>query len=145
MASTRAGSRGASALLAALVGGVVLTGCGSDEPITPSGPAPVVVEPDNPSVASSVADPRAPRIVSVVVTDGELTGDTGVVDVRQNAPVRVVVISDEADTVVVEGYGLSALATAEVPVQLDFLADRAGEYRVVLEDSGLELARLRVG
>lgn len=44
----------------------------------------------------------------------------------------------------VEGYGLRALATAEVPVQLEFRADRAGEFAVLLENSDLELTRLRV-
>ena len=147
MPSPRAPRTVPAALPVALCAGLalgVLTGC-SDDPVTASGPRPTVVEPENPSVASAVADPTVPRIVSVVVTDGRLTGDTGVVDLRQNAPVRLVVISDTADTVVVEGYDVSALATAEVPVQLDLLADRAGEFRVVLQDSGLELTRLRVG
>ena len=144
MPSPCARVRRAPVLLAVALGAAALTGCGSD-PVTPSGPRPVVVEPENPSVASSVADPTTPRIVSVVVTDGSTTGDTGTVDVRQNAPVRLVVISDTADTVVVEGYDLTALATAEVPVQLEFLAARQGTFRVVLRDSGLELTTLRVG
>lgn len=121
-----------------------LAGCGGEE-VRPSGDRPVVVRPSVPSVASGVADPTAPRIVSIVVDGNDLTGDTGVVRLRQNVPVRIVVISDRADTVVVQGYGITALATAEVPVQLDFLASRAGEFAVVLEDSGLELTRLRVG
>jgi hypothetical protein len=129
-------------LLLAVSGG--LPGCSSEEPV-PSGERPVLVEPNNPSVASAVADPTAPRIISIVVSGGSLTGDTGVVEIRQNAPVRLVVISDRADTVVVQGYDVTALAVAEVPVQLDFIASRAGDFRVVLEDSGLELTRLRVG
>jgi hypothetical protein len=132
--------RSAALLLVAALG---LTGCGADDPVEPSGPRPVLVEPENPSVASAVADPLAPRILSVVVTEGELTGDTGTVEVEQNAPVRLVVISDEAGTVEVQGYDLTVLATAEVPVQLDFVADRAGEFRVVLGD--VELLTLSVG
>lgn len=130
-------------LLAALLAGS-LVACGGSEDLTPSGPRPVVAEPDNPSVASGVADPTAPRIVSIVVTGDELTGDTGVVELARNVPVRLVVISDRTDTVLVQGLDLTALATAEVPVQLDFLASRAGEFPVVLEDSGVELTRLRV-
>lgn len=121
-----------------------LAGCGDSEDPQPSGARPVVAEPDNPSVASGVADPRAPRIVSIVVTGEDLTGDTGVVELDRNVPVRLVVISDRTDTVVVQGLDLTALATAEVPVQLDFLASRAGEFPVVLDDSGVELTRLRV-
>lgn len=131
-------------LVLALLLVVPLAGCGGEDPV-PSGERPIVAEPDNPDVAESVEDPTAPRIVSIVVTDGQLTGDTGVVQLKRNVPVRIVVISDDADTVLVQGYDLRALATAGVPVQLDFLASKPGEFPVVLEESGLELTRLRVG
>ena len=131
--------------LLALLLALPLTACGDDVDPEPSGARPVVAEPENPSVASGVADPTAPRIVSIVVTGDDLTGDTGVVELERNVPVRLVVISDRSDTVVVQGLDVTALATAEVPVQLDFLASRAGEFPVVLDDSGLELTRLRVG
>ena len=140
MSLSRTAARSALALLLA----VPLAGCGGSDPV-PAGERPVVVEADDLEVADSVADPTTPRIVSVVVEDGRLTGDTGVVEVRRNVLVRLTVISDRTDTVVVQGYGLEALATAEVPVQLDFLADRAGDFPVVLRDSGLEVTRLRVG
>ena len=130
--------------LLALLLALPLTACGDDVDPEPSGARPVVAEPDNPSVASGVADPTAPRVVSIVVTGDDLTGDTGVVELGRNVPVRLVVISDRADTVVVQGLDVTALATAEVPVQLDFLASRAGEFPVVLDGSGLELTRLRV-
>jgi hypothetical protein len=122
---------------------VPLAACGGADPV-PSGERPLLAEADNPDVADSVADPTTPRIVSIVRTDGALTGDTGVVTVRRNVPVRLVVISDETDTVLVQGYDLTALATADVPVQLDFIADQAGDFPVVLRDSGVELTRLRV-
>jgi hypothetical protein len=134
-----------SRLLLAPLLALVLAGCGAGPEPTPSGERPVLQEPDNPSVASGVADPLAPRIINVVVTDGRTTGATGVVSVKRNVPVRLVVISDKADTLLVQGLDVRALATAEVPVQLDFVADRAGEFPVVLQDSGLELLRLRVG
>lgn len=121
-----------------------LAGCGDADPV-PAGDRPIVAQPDNPAVAPGVADPTAPRIISVVSTDGRLTGDTGVVQVKLNAPIRIVVISDETDTVLVKGYDLRSIATAEVPMQLDFIADEAGEFAVVLEESGRELTRLRVG
>lgn len=129
-------------ILAALLA-VPLAACAGEDPV-PEGELPITVPADNPDVAAAVEDPTAPRIVSVVVSDDVLTGDTGVVEVRRNAPVRLVVISDETDTVVVEGYDLTALATAEVPVQLDFIADRPGTFRVVLRESGRELTTLKV-
>lgn len=131
-------------LVLALLLIVPLAGCGGEDPV-PAGDRPIVAEPDNPDVADSVDDPTAPRIVSIVITDGQRTGDTGVVQLKRNVPVRVVVISDETDTVLVQGYDLRALATADVPVQLDFLASKPGDFPVVLEQSGLELTRLRVG
>lgn len=140
MSTSRTAVRSALVLLLA----VSLAGCGGADPV-PAGDRPVVAEPDDLDVADAVADPTTPRIISIVVTDGRLTGDTGVVAVRRNAPVRLVVISDRSDTVQVQGYDLEALATAEVPVQLDFIADRPGEFRVVLRNSGLELTRLKVG
>lgn len=123
-----------------LVGG---TGCGSEEPV-PSGERPLVAEADNPSVASAIADPTAPRIISVVVDGGRISGDIGTVALKRNVPVQLVVISDSTDTLLVQGYDLRALASAEVPVQLEFRASRAGEFPVVLEKAGKELTRLRV-
>lgn len=140
MPSSRALAR---LLIPVLLTALPQVGCGGEEPVA-SGDRPVVVAPDNPSVAGSVEEPLAPRIVSVVITEGATTGDTGVVSLQRNVPVRLTVISDVADTVLVEGYDLRAVATAGVPVQLDFLAATAGEFRVRLTDSGLTLTTLQV-
>ena len=140
MPSLRATVRPLLALLLVLP----LAACGGDEP-TPSGERPVLADAENPDIADGVDDSDTPRIVNVVVTEGELTGDTGVVQIPRNAPVRLVVISDETDTLLVQGYDLQALATAEVPVQLDFIADEAGDFPVVLQGSDLTLTTLRIG
>ena len=136
--------RTAARLTLALLVTLPIAACGGED-AQPSGERPVVAEADNPDVADAVDDPSAPRVVSIVVSGKTLTGDTGVVEIKRNAPVRLVVISDETGTVLVQGYELEALATAEVPVQLDFIAAEAGEFPVVLRESGLELTRLRVG
>ena len=130
-------------LALALLLAVPLAGCGGEDPV-PAGDRPITVPANNPDVASAVADPTAPRLVSVVQSGDVLTGDTGVVEIRRNAPVRLVVISDETDTAVVEGYDLSALVTAEAPMQLDFIADMPGTFRVVLRESGTQLTTLKV-
>lgn len=140
MSLSRTAARSALALLLA----APLAGCGGSDPV-PAGERPVVAEADNLDVADSVEDASTPRIISVVVDDGRLTGDTGVVPVKRNVLVRLVIISDRTDTVLVQGYGVQALATAEVPVQLDFIADQTGDFPVVLRESGLEVTRLRVG
>lgn len=121
-----------------------LAACGGADPV-PAGERPIVADADNLDVADAVQDPTTPRIISVVATDGTVTGDTGVVAVKRNVRVRVVVISDRTDTVLVQGYGVQALATAGVPMQLEFIADQSGDFPVVLRESGLELTRLRVG
>ena len=130
-------------LALALLLAVPLAGCSGEDPV-PSGDLPVTVPANNPDVASAVADPSTPRIVSIVMSGGVLTGDTGVVEIRRNAPVRLVVISDDTDTVVVEGYDLTALVVAEVPTQVEFIADKPGTYRVVLRESGTQLTTLKV-
>lgn len=140
MSLPRSAVRSALALLLA----APLAACGGADPV-PAGERPVVAEADNLDVADAVADPTTPLIVSVVVEDGRLTGDTGLVPVKRNVLVRLTVISDRTDTLLVQGYGVQALATAEVPVQLEFLADQSGDFPVVLRESGLEVTRLRVG
>lgn len=134
----------ASRLALSLLAAASLVACGGEDPV-PAGDRPVLAEPNNPAVASAVDDEGVPRIISVVATDGRLTGDTGVVQVKLNAPVRLTVITDQTDTVLVKGYDLRSIATAEVPTQLDFIASQAGDFAVVLEESGRELTRLRVG
>lgn len=139
MPSSRACARPVLALLLLLP----LAACGGEQP-TPAGERPVLADADNPDVADGVDDSETPRIVSIVMTDGELTGDTGVVQIPRNARVRLVVISDETDTLLVQGYELQALATAEVPVQLEFIAAEAGDFRVVLRGSDRTLTTLRI-
>lgn len=139
MPSLRATARPLLALLLVLP----TVACGGEEP-TPAGERPVLVDAENPDVADGVDDSETPRIVSIVVADGELTGDTGVVQIPRNARVRLVVISDETDTLLVQGYELQAIATAEVPVQLDFIAAEAGDFRVVLRESDRTLTTLRI-
>lgn len=139
MPSLRASARPLLALLLVLPAAA----CGADE-LTPAGDRPVLADAGNPAIADGVDDSGTPRIVSIVVTGDQLTGDTGVVQIPRNAPVRLVIISDETDTLLVRGYDLQALATAEVPVQLDFIADEAGDFAVVLRESDRTLTTLRV-
>lgn len=130
-------------LLLPLLLALAVPACGGPDPV-PSGDRPIVARADNPDVAEGVEDADTPRIISVVVTDGRLTGDTGVVEVKRNVPVRLVVISDRADTLEVQGYDVTGLVTAEVPTQVEFLASKPGEFPVRLEQAGIELTRLRV-
>ena len=120
-----------------------LVACSSEDP-EPAGPRPVVAQPSLPSVAEGVGQQGQPRLVNLIVTDGQVSGVGDVVEVMQNVPVRFTVTADVADVLVVQGYDARAQLTVLEPVQLSLLADRIGDFPVVLEDSGQVLTTLRV-
>ncbi len=124
---------------------LALAGCGASVDPEPSGPAPILVQPSLPSVASGVAQEGVPLPINITITNGEITGANATIDVRRNTPVRLTVLADVADRLLVKGYGLRTQVTVGRPVQLSFIADRAGTYDVVLEDAGTRLTRLVVG
>ena len=123
---------------------VALVGCG-DEPPAVSEPRPVLSSPNNPSVAEGLPDRNAPQLVSVTFIDGQLTGDVGGVPVKLGSLVRVTVVTDVSETVVVEGFDARILTSIDQPVQLELLAQEAGEFDVRLEESGEVLTTLDVG
>lgn len=133
-------SRGA---LLALLLVLPVTACGSSEDPKPSGPRPVLVQPSQPNVASGVGRTEDRRI-SLIVTDGKVSGVTGTVEVPLNTSVRLTVTSDVPDVLVVEGYDARAQLTVNDPVQLTFIADEAGDFAVSLDRSKQVLTRLRV-
>ena len=129
----------------ALVVTLALAGCGDSVDPKPSGPAPVLVQPSLPSVASGIGQAGVPLPINVTVTGGSITGAAAVIDVRRNTRVRLTVLADVADRLLVKGYDLRAQVTVGEPVQLTFIADRSGTFDVVLEDAGTRLTRLVVG
>ena len=136
---------GAPLLLAALLGGVV-SGC-SEEPPIPTAPRPVVSSPNAPSVSSALPerpDRAVPQLVNVTFVDGVLTGDVGTVPVRLGSLMRLTVVSDVADVVLVEGYGQSIRTAIDRAVQIEVLADMAGSFDVRLTESGMQLTTLVV-
>jgi len=144
LAPARAGRPRRTSLLLALGVGLALTGCGPSVDPEPSGSAPVVVRPSLPSVASGVAQVGVPQLINVGIAGGVVTGATGPVTVAQNTPVRLTVLTDTAEMLLVKGYDLRAQLTVDEPVQLAFIADRTGRYEVVLEESGTVLTTLQV-
>lgn len=133
-------ARTAGALLLALT----LLGCGDDVDPEPSGAAPTVVAPSLPSVASGVTQAGVPQLVNVTVRDGVVTGAAGSIALATNTRVRLTVLADTADTLLVDGYDLRAKVTIDDPVQLAFIADRPGTFAVRLEKAGTVLTRLVV-
>ena len=135
---TRARSAAAALLLA-----VPLAACGGGEDPQPAGPRPELVQPSQPSVAKGVSK-GSERLISLIVTDGRVSGVGDVVEVAVGTPVRLTVTADVADVLAVEGYGSRAQLTVDEPVQLTFVADEAGEFAVSLESTDTVLTRLRV-
>lgn len=133
----------APALLLAV--GLVLAGCAGDED-------------DDPTVSSTTVAPTSPAatatptavstddalVINVTVAGGEVSGDTGRVDVPLGTRVRLTVTSDTADQVHVHGFELTGAVTPGQPTQLEFVADQAGIFEVELHDSRQVLTRLQV-
>lgn len=123
---------------------LLLAGCGEDEPLVPTDRG-AAASPLQPAVGTAVpGDAQPAQIVSVVVTGGEVSGDTGPVPVRLGSRVRLSVVSDVADTLLVEGYGLREVVAAERATQLELVADRAGTFAVLLADARTPLTTLDV-
>lgn len=122
---------------------VLLSACGGADP-QPSGLRPPRASPSLPSVADGVSQDTVPRLVNLVVTAGRVTGVEAVVEIGVHTPVRLTVLSDVADVLLVRDYDVRAQLPVDQPTQLEFLAGRTGDVKVVLEQSGLVLTTLRV-
>jgi hypothetical protein len=118
--------------------------CG-DEPPAVSQPRPVLSTPNNPSVADALPERYVPQLVNVTFVDGVLTGDVGSVPVVLGSVVRLTLVTDVVDTVVIEGFDQTILTAVNQPTQIELLADEAGAFDVRLQDSGQVLTTLDVG
>lgn len=139
--TTRAPAR--HVLLALLVV-LPLAACGDQEDPQPSGAFPSIAAPSLPSVADGVSQVGEPKVISLVVTGGKVTGADSIVSVPRNTPVRLSVLADVADVLLVKGPDARAQLTVGQPVQLEFLAATPGSIPVVLERTGKVLTTLRV-
>lgn len=140
--------RTASSAVRRAVPGLVLVlslaACGSSEDPEPSGLLPPRAAPSLPSVADGVSQEGVPQLVNLLVQDGRVQGVGATVDVRLNSRVRLTVIADTADVLLVRDYGIRAPLAVDQPTQVEFLASRQGDAEVVLEQSGQVLTTLVV-
>ena len=134
--------RAATAVLLPLLG-LTLAACSSADP-TPNGPLPSLAVPSLPAVASNVAQGMVPRLIAVSIMDGQITGETGEIDVKVNTFVRITVLADVTDVLLVKGYDARQQVTVGSPTELEFLLKQTGRFDVVLEKSGLQIATLVV-
>lgn len=117
----------------------------ADEPPAVGQPRPVLSEPNQLDSAPGLTDNEDVQLVNVTFVDGTLTGDVGGVRVVLGSPLRVTVVTDVADTVVIEGFDQRILTAIDQPVQIELIASDAGEFDVRLEKSGTVLTTLVVG
>lgn len=129
--------------LAVLLAAGALAGCSSTDP-DPAGARPVLTVPSQPAVASGVSQVGVPQLLNFDVTNGQVTGAGSVVALRLGTQVRLTVLADTTDVLLVSGYELRAQLTVANPVQLTFTVDRAGSFEVVLERTGTVVTRLEV-
>jgi heme/copper-type cytochrome/quinol oxidase subunit 2 len=137
-----------------LVSVLALTGCGSDEPTaTPTTTPTTQATTTTPSPAASssqatepepVVTPDDAQIVAITVAGGEITGDTGRVEVPTGTTVRLTVTSDAPDEIHVHGFDLRAALSPGQATQLEFVADRPGIFEVELHDARRVLTRLQI-
>lgn len=121
-----------------------VAGCGNAGDPEPAGTFPPLAAPSLPSVADGVSQEGVPQLVTVLVSGDEVSGVRGVVEVRLNTRVRLTVLADTADVLLVRDYDVRTQLAVNQPVQVEILASRQGEAEVVLEQSGLVLTTLLI-
>jgi hypothetical protein len=156
-------------LAPAVLAVTLLAGCGGSEELTAGGaataPAPAAAPPPaatpdatspdatSPDAVSPAAPTAAPtpgaatddaQQVTLTVAGGQVTGDTGRVEVPAGALVRMTVLSDVDDEVHVHGYDRVVPLAAGTPAQVELVADAPGVFEVELHDARLLLTRLQV-
>lgn len=127
-----------------LVVTVSLAACGASADPEPSGPLPPRAAPSLPSVADGVSQEGVPQLVNLLVRRGQVQGVGPTVEVQLNTRVRLTVIADTADVLLVRDYDVRAQLAVDQPTQVEFLASRQGDVEVVLEQSGQVLTTLVV-
>ena len=143
-------TRTARAVAACALAVLAVTACGSEDDTPDAAGAPTVtVTPTSDAGASSQTPsasttPDDAQAVSLTVSGGEVSGDTGRVEVSRGTRVRLSITSDAADEVHVHGFELTRPVSPGQSTQIEFVADRTGVFEVELHDAGLVLTRLQV-
>jgi pyruvate/2-oxoglutarate dehydrogenase complex dihydrolipoamide acyltransferase (E2) component len=144
----------AVAAVITVVAVIVLSGGSGDEADQASAPTPTATATPTPSAtaeseleARSTPTPTrtpAPRVETVTFRDGAVAGGLAKLEFDKGDTARFRVSSDTADEVHVHGYDLKQDVAAGGTVSFAFRADIDGIFEVELENSGIQLAQLRV-
>lgn len=95
-------------------------------------------------VGSAVPSDNAQQTISLTVSGGKVTGQTGRVKVALGTRVRLTVTSDAADEIHVHVYDLTQEVSAGASASIEFVADKPGVVDVELERATLTLTRLAI-
>ena len=130
-------------VLIALAVGTSACGGSSTSVAASAIPSPSVA-PSATSVASGVASDGVQQTLTLTVSHGKVTGDTGRVKVALGTRLRITVTSDVVDEIHVHLYDLTQALSANQPGSIEFVADKPGVVEVELEHSKLPLTRLAI-
>jgi hypothetical protein len=83
--------------------------------------------------------------IEVTVSGGQVSGDTGRIQVPQGQHVSLVITTDVADEVHVHGYDLQQELAPGTPATIAFDATVPGVFEVELHEAGTLLLTLQVG
>jgi plastocyanin len=96
------------------------------------------------SAAPATSTDRENRRIEVVISGGQVSGDTGRVEVPVGEQVSLIVISDVPGEVHVHGYDLELQLVAGASASITFDATVAGVFEVELDGSDTRLLTLQV-
>lgn len=123
----------AVAVAAIVFTGMVLAGCGENQPGDTGLP--------DPTTTSAEAEVFT---IAVSFADGQVTGGARTETVPLDEPVRIEVTGDTEEEVHVHTYDLTAAVGPDDPAVIEFTADIPGVHEVELEGSHLLLLELQV-
>ena len=133
---------------------VSLSGCGGDAETaspgaTPSPAATTTPSAPSPSASAPAPSPSTPppvegQSIDVSFVGGEVTGDTGRIDVPVGETVTVTITSDVADEAHLHGYDVRVDVVPGTPATLTFEATIPGIYELELENLGKQLLSVQV-
>lgn len=132
-------------VIAALVLGLALAGCGGDDEASTSTTT-ETTETQQTETTQTTTDevPLGATVVRVVVVNGVPSGGIVRETVAKGDRVALVVTSDVADEVHVHGYDVSRDIAAGGTVRIRFKATLPGRFEVELEERGVPIAELTV-
>lgn len=127
---------------------LLLTACaGSDAPEAapaPSAPASSAPPVASPSAGPSPSPTQEGTVIALTYVGGEVSGDTGRVEVPLGGTVILRVISDVAEEAHVHGVNEYVDLPAGQLTEASFVADVPGVFEIELHGSGALLTRMQV-